>query len=102
MVNDSPSINTVTVDVDFKEWATKKDLDQTKTHSPAKQIGKMRMPKIRKGKGKPLFTPQAVNGLVIEDSNGTPLILHVTRVLKPEVQVSSPHQILILHVHFLT
>jgi len=80
--------SSVSVDVDYKDWATRKDLDNTKTHSPANNIGKMRMPKIQKRKGQPLFTPQAVNGLVVEDSQGVPLIYHVTRVLEPEVQVS--------------
>ena len=47
----------------------------------------MRLPKLRKRKDKTLFTPQAVNGLVVEDSKGVPLIKQITRIFKPEIHV---------------
>jgi hypothetical protein len=47
----------------------------------------MRLPKPRKRKDGTLFIPQAVNGLSVEDNEGVPIILDVTRVLKPQIQV---------------
>jgi hypothetical protein len=78
------------VDVDFKKFATQRDLDQTKGHAPEKKIGPLRFRDLRKFKnktfegGKNWKAIPGDDGCVVEDGFGVLLIKHITKVYNPE------------------
>ena len=82
------------VDVDFKSWAQKRDLDETAGHAPKKKTPPLRFPKLPKGfKQVELFGDE---GGVLEDNKGVPLVIKLTKVFDCieglEVSSSCRHQ----------
>ena len=80
----------VRVKVDFASWAKHRDLDETVGHAPNKKIGPLPLPKIPIDDNPvPIVS---VNGCVVEDTNGVPLIYKITKVFGKhykEISVSS-------------
>jgi hypothetical protein len=79
------------VDIDFKKFASHRDLDQTKGHAPEKKIGTLKFKDLRKFKNK-TFTKDKKkwkripgdDGAIVEDRFGVILIKHITKVFNPE------------------
>jgi hypothetical protein len=78
------------VDIDFKEFATHRDLDQTKGHAPEKKIGPLRFKGLRRFKNKTFADGKnwkripGEDGATVEDGFGVLLIKHITQVFNPE------------------
>jgi hypothetical protein len=85
-----------TVTVDFETFAKHRDLDQTIGHAPEKKIGPLRFKDLRGFKGATFEADRnwkeipGDDGCVVEDANGVPLIIHITKVFtQSEIHVSS-------------
>jgi hypothetical protein len=78
------------VGVDFKKFASHRDLDQTKGHAPEEKIGPLRFRDLRTFKntefegGRNWKGIPGDDGFTLEDGFGVALILHVTKVLIQE------------------
>jgi hypothetical protein len=87
------------VNVDFKSWAQKRDLDETMGHAPKKQLPPLQFPKLPKG-----FKPIQLfgeDGGVLEDKNGVPLILIITKIFEriEELEASNSQSELTIVIH---
>jgi hypothetical protein len=74
------------VQVDFKKFASHRDLDETKGHAPEKKIGPLRFRDLRGFKNRKFEGEKnwkgipGEDGCVVEDGYGVLLIMHLTKV----------------------
>jgi hypothetical protein len=78
------------VNVDFKKFATQRDLDETKGHAPEKKIGPLQFRDLRSFKNKKFEGGEnwkqipGDDGSALEDAFGVTLFMHLTKVFTVE------------------
>ena len=81
------------MNVDFKKFASHRDLDQTKGHAPVEKIGPLRFRDLRTFKNKVFEGGRNWKGIPgddgssLEDGFGVALMMHITKWDKEEMHV---------------